>query len=74
MIKKYLVTYFYYITGVTFGFDNFFFIEKPGEDIYTKDSILTIQENILKIHPTYNAARVLNIIPLHDEIPAEKET
>lgn len=66
MTKRYLVTYFYYITGVTFGFDNLFFVTKPGEDIYTKDVILTVQENILKLHPKYNAAKVLNIIPMND--------
>ena len=69
MVKKYLITYFYYITGVTFGFDNIFFNEKRGEDLFTKDSIIQIQENILKLNPNFSAARVMNIIPLHDETP-----
>lgn len=70
LTKRYMVAYFYYITGVTFGFDNFFLTEKPDEDIFTKENIIRIQENLLKVHPSYNAVKIMNIIPLHDEIPS----
>lgn len=70
LTKRYMVAYFYYITGVTFGFDNFFLTEKPGEDVFTKENIIRVQENLLKVHPTYNAVKIMNIIPLHDEIPS----
>lgn len=70
MAKKYLITYFYYITGVTFGFDNLFYTEQPGDDVFKKESILKIQEKILEHRPQFNAAKIMNIIPLHDETPA----
>lgn len=68
LTRRYMVAYFYYIIGHTFGFDNFFLTEKPEEDIFTKENLIRIQENLLRVHPTYTAVKIMNIIPLHDEI------